>query len=191
MTLLQHTKNHTLLMRIWRNDKAGLSYKKAMFIFEDDMQQEDELFDISRTIWQSFSSEQLVRADCKLDPIQTFALQWVYCHLSDHQVVMLGVDRTAGYQLAADMLNEPIDTLSEEDEQDAVVELVNCICGQLDRDHPANECFSLPKFLTPESMDTLLNSLNKLSDLVANVGGRLFYIALFKAKHVESHGGVE
>jgi hypothetical protein len=155
------------------------------------MQQENELFDISRATWQSFSSEQLVRLDCELEHVQTLKLQWVYCHLSDQQVVMLGIDRIAGYQLAADMLNEPIDTLSAEDEQDAVVELVNCICGQLDRNHPANECFEVPKLVAPENMSAILNSLNKLSDVVAKVGGKLFYIALFKAKRVGSHGEME
>lgn len=165
------------------------------------MQPENELFDVSRNTWQSFSSKELVRVDCEIESIQALTLQWFYCHLSNHQVFMLGVDRIVGYQLAADMLDEPIDTLSAEDEQDAVVELVNCICGQLDRDHPANECFGVPKPLIPEDMKTVLSSLNKLSDVLAMVGDAFFYIALFKAQKikakcvnaekVEDHGGVE
>jgi hypothetical protein len=155
------------------------------------MQQKRGLFDISKSTWQSFSSEQLIRADCELEYIQTLSLQWFYCYLSGRQVVMLGLDRAAGYQLAADMLNEPVDTLSTEDEQDAVVELVNCICGQLDRDHPANECFGLPKPLALEGKEAMLTDLNKLSDVAAKVGERWFYIALFKAKKVENRAGME
>jgi hypothetical protein len=175
----------------WRNSKAGLSSREQGYVFEDDMQQENELFDISRNTWQSFSSSPLVRMDSAPENIQALPLQWFYCDLSNHQVFILGVDRIVGYQLAADMLNEPIDTLSVEDEQDAVIELVNCICGQLDRDHPANECFGVPGPLVTENMNRIFGSLNKLADVLAKVGDAFFYIALFKAKKVEDHGDVE
>lgn len=175
----------------WRNSKAELSSTEQGYIFEDDMQQENELFDISRNTWQSFSSTPLVRADSAPENIQALPLQWFYCDLSNHQVFILGVDRIVGYQLAADMLNEAIDTLSVEDEQDAVVELVNCICGQLDRDHPANECFGVPGTLVIENMNRIFGSFNKLADVLATVGDGNIYIALFKAKNVEDYGDVE
>jgi hypothetical protein len=190
-----------MTVALWRINKAGLSYIEQYFIVENCMQQENKLFDVSRNTWQSFSSKELVRVDCEIESIQALTLQWFYCHLSNHQVFMIGVDSIVGYQLAADMLDEPIDTISAEDEQDAVVELVNCICGQLDRDHPASECFGVPKPLMPEDINRVLSGLNKLSDAMAKVSGAFLYIALFKAKNikaqdvkaknVEDHGGVE
>lgn len=155
------------------------------------MAYEGELFDISKKTWQSFSSEQLIKVESDFESIQQLSLQWFYCHLSDHQLLLLGVERIAGFQLAADMLGESVDSISFEDEQDAVEELVNCISGQLDRDHPANECFGLPKALASEDVSTMLMGFHKLSDVAARVGSTLFYIALFKEKETDSHGRVK
>ena len=155
------------------------------------MWQESELFDISRHVWQAFSSEQLLENDAELDKVKLLSLQWFYCPLSSDLVVMLGVDIIVGYQLAADMFNTPVDSVSEEDEKDAVVELMNCICGQLDRDHPANKCFDHPKLLESEESKALLHNLSKLSDVTAKAGGKWFYIALLEDKATEKHGGIE
>ena len=148
------------------------------------MEQHKQLFDISKSVWQSFSSEPLVAADYSLETNSVASLQWVCCHLSADQVVLLGIDRNAGYQLAADMLDSSIYTLSEEDEKDAMIELMNCICGLLDRDHPADECFGLPKLLEPSGIQTLQNSLNKVSEVTASAGSKWFYIALFEDKSI-------
>lgn len=158
---------------------------------ENSMALESELFDISRKTWQSFSSEQIIRVESDFDSIQTLSLQWFYCNLSGHRLVILGVDSIAGYRLAAEMLNEPVGSLSSEDEEDAVEELVNCICGQLDRDHPANESFGLPQLLISENISSMLSDLGKLCEVTAKVGGMWFYIALFKAKGNDSYGGVK
>lgn len=155
------------------------------------MQQHNQLFDISKTVWQSFSSEPLLSADYSLDTNRMASLQWVYCHLSVDQIVLLGIDCIAGYQLAADMLSSKVDTLSESDEQDAMVELMNCICGQLDRDHPADKFFDLPQLLEFIEVQVLLNSLKKLSEVTAKAGDKYFYIALFEAGSVEEFGGME
>jgi hypothetical protein len=155
------------------------------------MRQESGLFDISRNVWQSFSSKQLLEDSIEFEEIKLLSLQWFYCNLSTDLVVMLGVDVIAGYQLAADMLNTSIDSLSEEDEKDAVVELMNCICGQLDRDHPADECFDYPKLLPQNEVKSLLQSLSQLSVVTAKAEGRWFYIALFEAKATGEYGGVE
>lgn len=150
---------------------------------------ERELFDISRKVWKSFSSEQLLEDNAELEEIKLLSLQWFYCHLSTNHVVMLGVDFIVGDQLAADMLSVPIGSISEEDEQDAVVELMNCICGQLDRDHPADECFDHPKHLAHSEVKALLFGLNKLLDVTAKVGEHWLYIALFEANPAEQLGG--
>lgn len=151
------------------------------------MWQEGELFDISSNVWQSFSSKQFHKDDVELEKKQLLSLQWFYCHLSTNHVVMLGMDLVVGHQLAADMLNMSVVSVSEEDERDAVVELMNCICGQLDRDHPANECFDLPRALARKEINVLLSRLKKLSDVTANVGGWL-YIALFEADATKNLG---
>jgi hypothetical protein len=155
------------------------------------MQQHKHLFDISRSVWQSFSSQSLVEVNDSLEANSTLLLQWFYCHLSSSQVVMLGIDQSAGYQLAADMLHSSIDALSEEDEQDAMIELMNCICGVLDRDHPTDECFGLPKLLEPSGIQTLLSSLNKVSEVTANAGNKWFYIALFEDNNIEKYGAIK
>ncbi len=155
------------------------------------MQQHKQLFDISKAVWQSFSSQPLIEVNDSLEINSTLLLQWVYCHLSARQVIMLGIDRGAGYQLAADMLNSSIDALSEEDEQDAMIELMNCICGVLDRNHPTDECFGLPKLLESSRIQLLLSSLNKVSEVTATAGNKWFYIALFEDKSVGEYGGME
>lgn len=155
------------------------------------MQQHKQLFDISKSVWQSFSSQPLIEVSDSFEVNSTLLLQWVYCHLSARQVVMLGIDRSAGYQLAADMLNLSIDALSEEDELDAMIELMNCICGVLDREHPTGECFGLPKLLEPSGVQTLLSSLNKVSEVTASAGSKWFYIALFEDKSVKKYGAIE
>jgi hypothetical protein len=152
------------------------------------MWKEGELFDISSNVWQSFSSEQFLKDDVELEKVKLLTLQWFYCHLSSNHVVMLAMDLVVGYQLAADMLNVSVDSVSEEDERDAVVELMNCICGQLDRDHPADECFGLPRVLAREEINVLLSRLNKLSDVTAKVGGEWLYIALFEAGATKNLG---
>lgn len=155
------------------------------------MQQHKQLFDISKSVWQSFSSQPLIEVNDAFEINSTLLLQWVYCHLSAKQVVMLGIDQSAGYQLAADMLNSSIDVISEEDEQDAMIELMNCICGLLDRDHPTDECFGLPKLVDPSGIQTLLSSLNKISEVTANAGSKWFYIALFEDKSIDKYGAIE
>ncbi len=154
------------------------------------MQQHKQLFDISKAVWQSFSSQPLIEIGDPLEENETVLVQWVCCHLSANRVVMLEIDRMAGYQLAADMLNAPIDGLSEADEQDAMIELMNCICGLLVRDHPTNDCFGLPKLLESSGVQALLSSLDKVSEVTANAGGRWFYIALFEGKNVGEYGGM-
>lgn len=161
-----------------------------MFIIEDAMQHK-QLFSISQTVWQSFSSELLTETDCSLESSQILLLKWVYCQLSAKQVVILGVDQVACDQLAADMLGISVDTVTEEDEQDAMIELMNCICGQLDRDHPTHECFSLPKIIEPAEAQILLRRLDKMSEVTAKVGERWFYIVLFEAECVGNNGGME
>ena len=153
------------------------------------MWQKSELFDISRNVWQSFSSKQLLESE--LEGINFSSLQCFNCHLSTHHVVMMGVDPMAGYQLAADMLNTSIASLSAEDEKDAVVELMNCICGQLDRDHPADKCFDHPKLLTSEETKVLLQGSNVLLGVTAKAGGKCFYIAIFEAKAARTRGEVK
>lgn len=155
------------------------------------MQHHKQLFSISQTVWQSFSSELLIETSCSLESNQVLLLQWVYCQLSAKQVVMLGIDQIAGDQLAADMMAISADTVTEEDEQDAVAELMNCICGQLDRDHPTDECFSLPKIIQPAEVQALLCRLDKMSEVTAKAGERCFYIVLFEAECVGSNGGME
>jgi hypothetical protein len=100
-------------------------------------------------------------------------------------------DTVAQSQLLQAVETKAATSLSVEDEQDAVVELVNCICGQLDRDHPANECFGVPGTLVIENMNRIFGSFNKLADVLATVGDGNIYIALFKAKNVEDYGDVE
>lgn len=153
------------------------------------MWQTNELFDVSRDVWQSFSSQQLMKKEVILEVEDLLALQWFYCHLSSNFVVMLGVDVRVGYQLAADMLNTPIEGVTGEDEQDAMVELMNCICGRLDRDHPANDCFELPKLLQPMEITLLLSKLHQLSNVTASIGEQWFYISLFEAEATEKMDG--
>ena len=154
------------------------------------MQQKSELFDISRDVWQSFSSTQILKSEIAVELKDLLPLQWFYCHLSSNFVVMLALDLSIGYQLASDMLNTSIDGLSEEDEQDAMVELMNCICGRLDRDHPANDCFELPRLLPPLERTLLLNKLHPLSDVTASIGGKWFYISLFETDVDAVMGGL-
>jgi hypothetical protein len=161
-----------------------------VFIIEDAMQHK-QLFSISQTVWQSFSSELLIETSCLLEGSQILLLKWVYCQLSAKQVVVLGVDQVAGDQLATDMLGISAGTATEEDEQDAMIELMNCICGQLDRDHPTHECFSLPKIIQPAEAQILLRRLDKMSEVTAKVGERWFYIVLFEAECVGNNGGME
>lgn len=141
-----------------------------------------ELFDISRDVWQSFSSKQLLKSEGVLEIEDLLSMQWFYCHLSSNFVVMLAIDLRVGYQLASDMLNTPVEGISGEDEQDAMIELMNCICGRLDRDHPANDCFELPRLLQPMEITLLLNKLHRLSDVTASIGEQWFYISLFEAE---------
>jgi len=155
------------------------------------MLQPNQLFDISKAVWQSFSSEPLVAACYSLEINKIASLQWIYCHLSADHVVLLGIDSSAGYQLAADMLSTKIETLSESDEQDAIIELMNCICGQLDRDHPADECFDLPQLKEPLEIKGMLNSLKRISEVTAKTGDSYFYIALFESDSVEDVGDME
>lgn len=84
-----------------------------------------ELFDISRDVWQSFSSKQLLKNEGVLEIEDLLSMQWFYCHLSSNFVVMLAIDLRVGYQLASDMLNTPVEGISGEDEQDAMIELMN------------------------------------------------------------------
>jgi hypothetical protein len=146
------------------------------------MWQKSELFDISRNVWQSFSSEQLLEDNAEPENINLSLLQCFNCHLSTHHTVMMGVDLMAGYKLAADMLNTSVESLSVEDEKDALIELMNCICGQLDRYHPANDCFDHPTLLTPEETEVLLEDSNTLLVLTAKVGEKCFYIGILEAK---------
>jgi hypothetical protein len=155
------------------------------------MQQSKQLFDISKAVWQSFSLQPLVEVGDPLESNKDLLLQWICCHLSANQLVMLGIDRIAGYQLAADMLNVPIDGVSEADEQDAMIELMNCICGLLVRDHPTDDCFGLPKMFESSGVQALLSSLNKVSEVTANAGGGWFYIALFEGENLGRYGGME
>ena len=155
------------------------------------MERHKQLFDISKSVWQSFSSAPLELTGYSLEASKVESPQWVYCQLSEDHVVLLGIDRNAGYQLAADMLDSLIDTLSEEDEKDAMIELMNRICGLLDRDHPADKCFGLPRLLEPDGVKTLRNSLNKVAEVTANAGNKWFYIALFEDKSIGEYGGIE
>lgn len=154
------------------------------------MQQVEELFNISKKVWQSFSSDCLLEVDFELNQTGISTLQWFYCHLSANAVVLLGIDFSAGYQLASDMLDIKKESITEEDELDAMVELMNCICGQLDKDHPSNDCFERPKQIQPKEILILLRSLNKLSEVTARAGENLFYIALFQAKDMEKYGAL-
>ena len=60
-----------------------------------------ELFDISRDVWQSFSSKQLLKSEGVLEIEDLLSMQWFYCHLSSNFVVMLAIDLRVGYQLAS------------------------------------------------------------------------------------------
>ena len=177
--------------RVWRISKAELIYKEALFSLRMVMPCKKELLNTTTSVWQSFSSEQFLESDYILAIEDLLILQWFCCHLSSNQLVVLGIDQHVGYLLAEDMFKSPINTLSEDDEQDAVIELMNCICGQLDRDHPANECFERPKLLEAIEMKRFVRNLNKLSEVTAKIGNEYFYIAIFDGKDEKSGGEVE
>ncbi len=144
------------------------------------MQDGHNLFDVSKAVWESFSSVLLKETNHVLEDSTVSDLQWFSCKISETRQVMLGIDQLAGYQLAEDMLNLPLVSLSDVDEQDAVLELMNCICGNLHWDKSSADFFDQPKLLPVVDILPLLHNLKMVSDVTAETGIKRFYIAVLE-----------
>ncbi len=141
-----------------------------------------QLFELTKSIWDSFSHHDLEQSEEALDDHQVFGLQWLLIETNSSEKVLVGLDPKAAYGLASDMFERPVQTLSVDDERDAFGELAHCVSAYISHEIADELEVSQPKLMRALDVVRLLHELQVMAEVMSAAENRKFYIAVLKPK---------